>query len=268
MKRFAVIGDPIAHSLSPALHGELYRQLNFNASYEKIKVTPEELGSFMQSNSLNGFNVTIPHKQAAIPYLDEIDEAAQTIGAVNCVYSGKGFNTDWIGFLKTMEINDVELKGKICTILGAGGAARAVAYALIQSKIKSISIMNRTPEKTEQLIQWIQKISDIKTTKHEHLNNDQHEHIIINCTSLGMWPDTECMPEIAMQKGQILVDTVYNPLETKWLKKGKDMGLRTVSGLDMFIAQGLASAEIWFGENLSERLKITKIRQVLFSDIQ
>ncbi|MBT5748273.1 MAG: shikimate dehydrogenase, partial [Candidatus Marinimicrobia bacterium] len=108
MKNFAVIGDPIAHSLSPVLHQEIYRQLGIDASFEKIHIPPKDLHSFMNNNRLDGINVTIPHKQSVIPYLDELDESAQTIGAVNCVHNGKGYNTDWIGFSMAMELNDVE----------------------------------------------------------------------------------------------------------------------------------------------------------------
>ncbi len=125
MKQFAVIGDPIAHSLSPVLHDEVYRQLGIDASFEKIQVQPDALLSFIESNQLDGFNVTIPHKQAVLPFLDELDEAANAIGAVNCVHNGKGYNTDWVGFLKAMELNYVELEDKNCLILGAGGAAKS-----------------------------------------------------------------------------------------------------------------------------------------------
>ncbi|MEE2918515.1 MAG: shikimate dehydrogenase, partial [Candidatus Neomarinimicrobiota bacterium] len=116
MKRFAVIGDPIAHTLSPNLHQEVYRQLELDASFEQIHVTPNSLDSFINSNKLDGFNVTIPHKLSIIPFLKGLDEAAKTIGAVNCVHNGKGYNTDWIGFLKAMELNGVDLNGKDCTI--------------------------------------------------------------------------------------------------------------------------------------------------------
>ncbi|MDP6628139.1 MAG: shikimate dehydrogenase [Candidatus Marinimicrobia bacterium] len=266
MKRFAVIGDPIAHSLSPALHSEVFRQIGFEVTFEKIHVKPDTLHSFMGSHRLDGFNMTIPHKQSIIPFLDELDDAAQSIGAVNCVHKGKGFNTDWVGFLKTMEVNKVLLKGKDCVILGAGGAARAIAYAFIQSKVKSIIILNRTLEKAKKLTQWIQQTStEIET--YEHMNASQHDHIIINCTPVGMWPDVESMPDIEIQKGQILADTIYNPLETAWLKKGKEIGAKTVGGLDMFIAQGLASADIWFNEKISEKVDIDKIRKILINKL-
>ena len=260
MKRFAVIGDPIAHTLSPNLHQEVYRQLELDASFEQIHVTPNSLDSFINSNKLDGFNVTIPHKLSIIPFLKGLDEAAKTIGAVNCVHNGKGYNTDWIGFLKAMELNGVDLNGKDCTILGAGGAARAIAYGLVQADVNSILISNRTQTKADQLLDWI---NSIFPTNFQSKNSD----IIINCTPLGMWPDTESMPEVEIQNGQILADTIYNPLETTWLKAGKTKGAKTIDGLDMFIAQGLASADIWFGEKISEKIKLEDIKKVLKSEL-
>ena len=260
MKRFAVIGDPIAHTLSPNLHQEVYRQLELDASFEQIHVTPNSLDSFINSNKLDGFNVTIPHKLSIIPFLKGLDEAAKTIGAVNCVHNGKGYNTDWIGFLKAMELNGVDLNGKDCTILGAGGAARAIAFGLVQADVNSILISNRTQTKADQLLDWI---NSIFPTNFQSKNSD----IIINCTPLGMWPDTESMPEVEIQNGQILADTIYNPLETAWLKAGKTKGAKTIDGLDMFIAQGLASADIWFGEKISEKIKLEDIKKVLKSEL-
>jgi shikimate dehydrogenase len=260
MKRFAVIGDPIAHTLSPNLHQEVYRQLELDASFEQIHVTPNSLDSFINSNKLDGFNVTIPHKLSIIPFLKGLDEAAKTIGAVNCVHNGKGYNTDWIGFLKSMELNGVDFNGKDCTILGAGGAARAIAYGLVQADVNSILISNRTQTKADQLLDWI---NSIFPTNFQSKNSD----IIINCTPLGMWPDTESMPEVEIQNGQILADTIYNPLETTWLKAGKPKGAKTIDGLDMFIAQGLASADIWFGEKISEKIKLEDIKKVLKSKL-
>ena len=271
MKRFAVIGDPIAHSLSPVLHQEIYRQLRVEAVYKKVYITPDKLSDFMTQNELDGFNVTIPHKTAVIPFLNELDESAEIIGAVNCISRGKGYNTDWGGFLKAMEFNDVELTEENCVILGAGGAARAVAYALIKTKVKSITIVNRTEEKAVSLIQWIKSRSDIRVDSSllEHVNTSAREHVIINCTPVGMWPDTESVP-LDLKKineTQILVDTIYNPLETKWLKQGKEQGAKIVDGLDMFIAQGLASADIWFGENISEIVDIEIIRDTLIATL-
>ena len=260
MMQFAVIGDPIAHSLSPLLHQEIYRQLDIDASFEKIQVKLDSLASFMTQNELDGFNVTVPYKQSIIPFLDELDESARTIGAVNCVHHGKGHNTDWVGFLKAMDINDIVLEGMDCIILGAGGAARAVAYALVQAGVKSISVQNRTREKGNQLLNWINSIFQ-KNEPREQFD------VIINCTPIGMWPDTDSIPDIPINEGQVLADIVYNPLETKWLISGKQKGAFIVGGLDMFIFQGMASIDIWFDKNISEKIELEPIKKVLKSEL-
>ncbi len=262
MKQFAVIGDPIAHSLSPMLHREIYRQLGIDASFEKVHVTPGFLSLFMNQNVLDGFNVTIPHKESIIPYLDALDESAQTIGAVNCIAGEIGYNTDWIGFLKAMAGNGIEINGKNCIIIGAGGAARAVGYALVQAKAKSIIFRNRTKSRADQLTTWINKL---------YPKNEPGERpdIIINCTPVGMWPDTEATP-IDIQdinETDVLADTIYNPLETEWLQRGLAEGAKIVKGLDMFIAQGLASADIWFGEKFSKKINLEPIKKVLKSEL-
>ena len=263
MKRFAVIGDPIAHSLSTTLHHEIYKQLNIKAEYEKIQVEDNSMDLFINSNQLNGFNVTLPHKESIIPFLDRLDDAAQIIGAVNCVDNSTGYNTDWIGFSRAMEINGIDLNKQNCVLLGAGGAARAVAYALIMEKVKSITIVNRTIERAKNLVKWIKKISTIHTTQVQQLNKPQHYQIIINCTPIGMWPDIKSIPSVNFCKKNILVETIYNPLQTKWLKKGIEVKVKTVIGLDMFIAQGLASCDIWFKQNISKQVDLGKIKKVL-----
>ncbi len=130
----------------------------------------------------------------------------------------------------------------------------------VQPNVNSILISNRTQTKADQLLDWI---NSIFPTNFQSKNSD----IIINCTPLGMWPDTESMPEVEIQNGQILADTIYNPLETAWLKAGKTKGAKTIDGLDMFIAQGLASADIWFGEKISEKIKLENIKKVLKSEL-
>ncbi len=257
MKQFAVIGDPIAHSLSPKLHREVYRQLEIDASFLSIHVKQNELPSFLSQHKLDGFNVTIPHKQSVIPYLDELDESAQTIGAVNCVYGNKGYNTDWTGFLDAMRSNGISLKNKDSLVIGAGGASRAIAFGLAKAGVKSILVQNRTQSKANELLEWVKTIFP-----NNKPNTDPD--IIINCTPLGMYPDTESMPEYKIKTAHTLADTIYNPIETAWLKKGRELGATVVGGLDMFIAQGLASAGIWFGGKISEKINPEKIREALF----
>ena len=259
-----VIGTDTKESLSPLIFNYWFKKRNINAKYSfkaiKLKNFDDEMDLILKEENLCGFNVTIPYKQAVIPFLDDLDESAQTISAVNCVYNRKGYNTDWIGFTQAMEMNDIQLKDKHCSILGAGGAARAVAYSLIKAGVKSIFIQNRTQEHADKLIKWINSI---------YPDNSSYEtaEVIINCTPLGMWPDTESMPNIKIDSEQVLADTIYNPLETAWLNTGKALGAKTIGGLDMFIAQGLASADIWFGEKISKIIKLEPIKKVLQTEL-
>lgn len=266
MKRLAVIGDPIQHSLSPALFKEIFNQLGLEGNYNKIKVEPDELGSFVNNNELDGFNVTIPHKETIIPLLDELDEHARAIKAVNCVVNAEdklvGYNTDWIGFGKALENNHVSVKKKNCLILGAGGAARAVAYALIQGNASSITIANRTVSRGNDLVKWVKNFTSMRTRSIPLNKVDTiRPEVIINCTPRGMWPDLDSLPMDATSShvDQTLIDTIYNPLETNWLKIGRNAGAKTVGGLDMFIYQGLASADLWFGSLVSDKMDISQI---------
>ena len=131
MKKFAVVGNPIQHSLSPLLHNSIFEQLGINASYEKVKLLPADVESFVTFNEFDGYNVTIPHKNIISNYLDNITNDAHKITAVNCVHNNKGYNTDWMGFIHTLNQNQIEVKDKSCLIIGSGGAAYAIAYAFV-----------------------------------------------------------------------------------------------------------------------------------------
>ena len=157
MKKFAVIGDPIQHSLSPTLHGEVYEQLGIEADYQRQSVRAESLPSFVANNGLDGFNVTLPHKETIIAHLSSLDSSADGVGAVNCVYRNIGYNTDWTGFLRAAEMKEINLSGKSCMILGAGGVARSVALALIVAGVASISVTNRSKDRADRLLSWIQE---------------------------------------------------------------------------------------------------------------
>ncbi len=263
MKRFCVIGDPITHSLSPQLHTEIFRQFGVEASYEKICIDIPSLTEFMEHQRFNGINVTIPHKQSVISFLNELDDSAKSIGAVNCIHQGKGYNTDWLGFINAVKLNAVNLQSRDCTLIGAGGAAHAVAFALIQSKVNTISIINRTQNNSQKLARWIKSKSNVSVT----LNNIHP--IIINCTPLGMWPNTYSLPLPieSTPPDAVLIDTIYNPVETEWLNQGRKKGAKIVGGLDMFIAQGLASAEIWFNKHILEKIELEQIKKVLKSEL-
>tara|TARA_X000001036_G_scaffold437730_1_gene483776 strand:- start:5272 stop:6063 length:792 start_codon:yes stop_codon:yes gene_type:complete len=258
MKKFAVIGNPIDHSLSPALHMEIYNQLNFKAKYYLEKISSNELDFFINNNNYDGVNITIPHKENVIKIVKKIDRSAKIIGAINCLKKDNGFNTDWIGFLYSMKVNNVNLKDKNCLILGSGGVARAITYSLSTSNVKGIKIQGRNNIKVKLLQDWINNLYP-KNSIFEIPN------LIINCTPIGMHPYIEDIPIKInkLNKETILIDTIYNPLETKWLFEGKKIGLKTIGGLDMFIAQGIISAEKWFNKKIFDKLDLQEIRKKL-----
>jgi shikimate dehydrogenase len=235
MKIFGLIGNALSHSLSQQFFKEKFLQNGIiDAEYQLFPLAKiEELKVLLKHPTLFGFNVTIPYKSEIIPFLDELDIVAQEIGAVNCVVKQNnkwiGYNTDVIGFEKTLEeipryaLNDKEA----FLVLGSGGASKAVCYTLKQKNIP-FQIVSR--KKTKETI-----------TYHEITNKllQQSSHII-NTTPLGMFPHIDEMPQIpytAICSNHILIDLIYNPEETLFLKEGKKRGAFTINGMHMFIAQ-------------------------------
>tara|TARA_X000001036_G_C20541110_1_gene750332 strand:- start:149 stop:943 length:795 start_codon:yes stop_codon:yes gene_type:complete len=258
MKKFAVIGESLSHSFSPILHTIIYQKLELNADYSKVEIARKDLSSFITNNQFNGLNITIPYKEKVISALDQIDKPSKIIGAVNCLHGLKGFNTDWKGFLKAMQINNVKMEGKNCLIIGAGGAAKAIAFALFKANVNSIKFKNRTQDRLKVITSWINRL---------FINNKDHviPDIIINCTPQGMFP---LQDEIPMKiddicKNQILIDTIYNPLITNWLKEGAERGAKIIGGLDMLIAQALFSINIWFGIESFKKIDVAELKKEL-----
>ncbi|MFD1358274.1 shikimate dehydrogenase [Fictibacillus halophilus] len=257
MIKALVIGDPIEHSLSPVMHNEAFVQAEIQGSYEKKRVTSEELPSFIQflkESDYAGCNVTIPHKVAVISFLDEIDPEAEKIGAVNTVVNNNGkligYNTDGKGFL-------LGLKEKISRpisemnilLVGAGGAARSIAYALLKENPKKLFIANRSAERLTLLVK------DLNNTCVEPLSLKKAESelsrydILINTTNAGMHPNIETMPiQLAQLKDDTVVcDIVYNPLQTKWLHTAESKGAIIDNGVSMLVMQGAMAFEKWTG---------------------
>ena len=260
MKKFAVIGDPIQHSLSPLLHNTIFEQLGINASYEKVKLLPADVESFVTLNNFDGYNVTIPHKNIISNYLGNITHDAHNITAVNCVNNNKGYNTDWIGFIHALNQNQIEVKDKSCLIIGSGGVAYAIAYALIKCEVSSIAIENRNRKNKIKLEEWIKKQFNPRI--------DLEPKIIINCTPLGMHPFEHRLPSnVKVDKTNIIIDTIYNPLKTKWLKHCEQNGARIINGLEMLIYQGIASLNIWLNDDFFKELEIKTIKNRLEKEI-
>lgn len=254
-KLFAVIGDPIAHSMSPVMHNDLFSLYKLDARYDFQLIKRGHLEEGLQElreKQIAGFNVTIPHKTAIIPLLDEVDPLAKAIGAVNTVVNnhGKfiGYNTDGIGYVRGLQEIVPQLKGKKVLMIGAGGAARAIYFTLASEGVSEIDIANRTVENGINLINTCPFVVHSKALSiQEGENSADHYEIIIQTTSIGMSPREADSPfSVAQIKaGTIVSDIIYNPLETKFLKQAKQKGALIQNGLPMFVYQGALAFEKW-----------------------
>ncbi|RJS90094.1 shikimate dehydrogenase [Candidatus Bathyarchaeota archaeon] len=258
----AVIGDPVEHSLSPCFQNAAFQHLGLDFVYVAFTVKAEELRGAIEgvrSLGFHGLNVTMPHKISIIQYLDELDEDAERIGSVNTVLNQDrrliGYTTDGVGALNALKNNGVDPKGKKIVILGAGGASRSVSLALIK-EAKELVILNRTVRRAERLVCDLHRLvrEDKKVRSggltEENLRKElKNADILINATPVGMMPNEDKMPvkEEHLHPNLVVFDLVYNPIETKLLRKAKMIGAKTIDGLSMLIHQGAASFEIWTG---------------------
>ena len=266
MKQFAVIGNPIEHSLSPVLHNWVFKSLNIQAEYRKIRLDEKNISDIVKeikNDELDGINVTIPHKENVIKFLDEINPRAETIGSVNCMMKSHsriiGNNTDWFGFSQALGNNQINVSGKEIIVLGSGGTGKSILFSLKQLGVTKIILLNRTLQNARALQDDI-VIPYPKEKTESLIKNDS---IIINTTPVGMQSNQSPIDLGLLHKNQILIDVIYNPLETAFLKLGNKIGAKTLNGLDMFIYQGLASLDLWFGESLSKQVNFTQIKSYL-----
>lgn len=245
-----VIGDPIQHSLSPKMHNAAFEALGIDNEFVFVasQVKPEDLSDFVKgvrTMGIRGLACTIPHKTAIIKYLDYMDEVAQKIGSVNTVVNDggilKGYNTDWLGVIGPLE-KITSLDDKTIALIGAGGAARAVAYAVTKRGAK-LTIYNRSLEEAERLA----KEFGGKALSLHNLEKVKDADIIFNATPLGMYPneDKTPIPNELMRKNQIVFDAVYTPFETKLLRDAKSKGAQIISGVEMFVEQGAAQFKLY-----------------------
>lgn len=252
---YAVIGDPIHHSLSPIIHNAFFNKRNIDSIYISLLVERDNLKNEIRflKNNLKGFNVTIPHKETIIQYLDEVDPLALQYGAVNTVkvVDGKliGYNTDGLGFIKGLQSINVSLENKNILLLGSGGAGRMAAFEILKSG-GSLTIATRNLHKAKDLKLDLLKFynSKIKIIQIDKINSSFD--IIVNSTPVGMYPniDTSPIDETILQDSELLYDMTYNPYETKFLSLGKKVGAKTINGLPMLLYQGLQSMKIWTGK--------------------
>lgn len=259
-KNLGIIGYPIEHSLSPAIQGAAIETAGIDYSYIAMPVSPEKLSlavTGLASLGFSGFNVTIPHKVAIMDYLDEIDESARMIGAVNtvAVRDGKlyGYNTDCTGFMAPLHKQGVSMKGKRAVLLGAGGAARAIIWGLIMDGVQKIEIGVRNPEKVEPLVAAFRKHVTIEVKNWEDAafeRNLELADLIVNTTPLGMSPHIDEMPRINwdyVNKETFIYDIIYVPQMTKFLQMAQQNGNPVLNGEGMLVEQGAAAFKIWTG---------------------
>jgi shikimate dehydrogenase len=261
-KLCGVIGDPIEHTMSPVMHNAAFRETGLDYVYTASRVRSEELGEAirgMRTLNIRGLNVTIPHKVAVIPFLDEVDVLAEKIGAVNTIVNDngvlKGYNTDASGFLQALLEKGVDPQGKRVLVLGAGGASRAVSLALGERGARLV-ILNRLEELdwAHELAARIGRLFDTEVKSGELTRDNTAEalvetDILVNTTSVGMSPETDRTPVDAdlLRPGLVVFDIVYNPLKTRLLSEAEAAGAETIRGIDMLAWQGALAFEKWTG---------------------
>ena len=280
---YGLIGNPVSHSISPVIHNTLFREMNFNGVYVPFKVNDvkEFVREFRELN-VKGFSVTIPHKESVMGHINEIDPIAQRIGAVNTILNKDGqlagFNTDCEAAVKVLEDtiqrssglmqgendvlskNNLPLNGKNVALLGAGGAARAIAFGL-KERGALITIYNRNYGRAQSLARDVGCLS----RKYEDIHSLVAD-IVINATPVGMFPKVNETPldKSILKPGMVIFDTIYNPLETKLLQEARRQGCTVVGGLPMFVRQAAAQFKLWTGQTpsleLIEKVALEKLR--------
>ena len=275
-KNLAVIGSPIEHSLSPAMQNAAIRAAGLDYAYVALPVLPERLEDGvrgLRALGFRGFNVTIPHKSAILPLLDEVDEAARVVGAVNTVVQEagklKGFNTDVDGFCGALIAHGCSLRGKHVVLFGAGGAARAALYGLFRAGAAKVTLGVRDAEKARPLAQAFGRYGEVCVFGwHDGAFAEAvaDAAIIVNTTPLGMAPRMDEMPPVpwdAVRAGAFFYDIIYTPRQTKFLQQAAAHGCPTLNGEAMLVGQGAAAFALWTGRQADVSVMTRALREAL-----
>lgn len=278
--RAFVIGDPIAHSRSPLLHRTWLSQYGIAGSYEPIHVTSRELPAFVErlrAGEFVGGNVTIPHKQAIMPFCTRLSDNARRIGAVNTLVVAKneilGRNTDWIGFARNLDAGAPgwdQKANKSAIVLGAGGAARAILVALIARGFSKIRILNRTAPKAHEIVadfSWAAPVHIHGGALTDFARHAGSTGLVVNTSAVGMHGTRfDNLPLDRLAPDCLVTDIVYTPLETPLLADARALGLETVDGLGMLIHQAAPGFAAWFGREpeITPQLRF-ELEQSLFA---
>jgi len=260
---YIVVGNPIGHSLSPVMHTSALAHSGLDGCYHAFRV--ENIATAVdgiRGLGIRGASITIPHKIAVLPYLDEVDSMAADIGAVNTVFNKDGvlygYNSDWAGAVKALSEKTV-IKGKKVAVIGAGGGARAIGFGLKQEG-GIVTIINRTKSRGEKLASDLgclfMPLAELKKLPY---------HIVVNATPVGMTPDVNSMPlsPNLMEPEMVVMDVVYNPLKTRFLQEAENIGCTTVDGVSMFVHQGAVQFEMW----TNNKAPVDVMRKVVLEEL-
>lgn len=254
-----LLGNPVEHSLSPAIHNAAFEKLGLNFVYLAFKVEdlPGAVNGLRALGNLRGFSVTIPHKVAIIPLLDEVEQTAKNIGAVNTIVieNGRliGSNTDASGALRALTEAGAALRGEKVVMLGSGGAARAIAFALATGAgIAKLTLLGIDEKERTGLAKDLKAKTSLQLTDGTITDDAlrraiEESKVLLHCTPLGMYPNVHesCVPASLLKPHLTVMDIVYNPLDTKLLTDARAAGCKTIRGIDMFLNQAVGQFELW-----------------------
>jgi shikimate dehydrogenase len=255
--KYGLIGEKLGHSYSKILH-----EMLADYTYDLMPLTKEEFLHFMDKKDFTAINVTIPYKQAVIPYLDKLHPLAKEIGAVNTIVNNNGhytgYNTDFYGFEYMLQKNGIQIKGKKCLILGNGGSTLTVQAVLTHLNAAKIYIVSRKTADSMRVHESdITSTGEIEIITYEDCYSKHRDaQVIINTTPLGMYPKTDASPLdlTGFKNCEAVVDIIYNPLKTRFTLQAEELGIKAVTGLEMLVAQAKQSIEYFLGKQLDERL--------------
>lgn len=243
---YGIIGEKLSHTKSPQIHQLIFNQLNIIADYNKFELSATELKDFILQKKYSGLNITIPYKVDVLEYMDFIAEEAKEIGAINTIYNDNGqlhgYNTDYYGFAKTLEKNKVSVKNKTVVVLGTGGASKAVMTYLKKENAAKVFLVTRDKKNYPTTTS-----PNITVVDYHDLEQNIHGDIIINCTPVGMSPQSNNSPvsEKCIAQFSVAMDLIYNPAETLFLKYARENSRLAINGLYMLVAQAVVAEEIW-----------------------
>lgn len=273
----AVFGQPVAENPTGVMQEAAFAAAGLNWRYLTIETSPENLGQAVagaRAMGFRGLNLTIPHKVAVIQHLDDISPEARIIGAVNTVRRDGdrliGENTDGKGFLRGLQADaGVNPRGKRIVILGAGGAARAIATELALAGAADLTVVNRTLERGESMTADLRRQVECDVRLENWRGTyeaPEHVDVLVNATSIGLFPDVDAMPDVSlarMHREAVVCDAVFNPPETRLLRTARTRGLRVLDGLSMLVYQGVIGFEIWTGRDAPEDVMRQALRDAL-----